>query len=83
MTNYIVKIKCGARHSYVLSDDNQHYLFGWNQYNICTIHKDDRFNAITIPYCINHTINRKTNGKKIKDIVLGNDVTAIIVVDED
>ena len=38
----IINIKCGAYHSYALNDKNEHYLFGSNGYNQCSIQNFQR-----------------------------------------
>eukprot|EP01084_Bolivina_argentea_P036328 67225_1 len=68
----IVDVKCGFYHSYCKSADHQHWLFGNNDYNQCSLsqmHKNDQM--IHVPFCIDEMVNKLTNGKQIKDVYVG------------
>ena len=80
----IVKIKAGRYHSYIMSDDEQHFLFGHNSYNECSLkpvggNKNESTKHIKSPLCINDIFNELTNNtKNIRDIWIGPSVTWII-----
>eukprot|EP01083_Nonionella_stella_P224110 798047_1 len=65
----IVNVKCGGSHSYVMTKDNVHFLFGLNDWNQC-ITFDGR-EIVYGPFCINPIIEQKCNGMIIKTISLG------------
>eukprot|EP01084_Bolivina_argentea_P023685 44227_1 len=72
----IVEIKCGYNHSYCKSKNGKHFLFGGNEYNHCLTYDDKP--VISLPYCINDIVKEKC-GKLIKSVILGCDLTFIIV----
>ena len=79
----IKKIKCGYNHSYVCTNDGNHYLFGNNEYNECIESGD---NKVLTPYLINQQIDENINNgnddKIIKDIYLGCETTIIMIGDK-
>eukprot|EP01083_Nonionella_stella_P090350 252421_1 len=78
LRKYDVKdIGCGANHSYVMTHQSKHFLFGSNEYNECITYNGER--KIKIPHCINEIIDEQTNGKKIKRVCLGVHNTKIIM----
>eukprot|EP01084_Bolivina_argentea_P275692 470243_1 len=74
----VINIKCGSFHSYALTDQHHHYLFGGNEFNECTLSHDDS-DVITLPFFINHRFKQETNDKtEIKEIFLGRHSTMIL-----
>eukprot|EP01084_Bolivina_argentea_P147982 258834_1 len=71
----ISAIKCGYYHSYALTSDNEHFLFGSNISNECSLQNTSDEKHI---FCINNTVKQLTNGKVIQDIYLGTYCTLII-----
>ena len=73
----IVRIKAGNDHNYMMSENMEHFLFGHNDNNQCTLTKVDK-GRILSPFCINDIFNKLTSNKKtIKDIHIGNGNTWI------
>eukprot|EP01084_Bolivina_argentea_P000899 1645_1 len=82
----VKEIGCGHMHSYVVTENNQHFLFGDNEHKEC-IHSVGYgiyygYGYARKPYYINDIIE-KTIGKRkiIKQISLGNKNTKIILCD--
>eukprot|EP01084_Bolivina_argentea_P093660 168411_1 len=73
----VVAIKCGGNHSYCKTDDGNHYLFGSNAYNECSLDRTNE-NNIETPFYINYVFDTITNGKVIKDVFLGYNNTFIV-----
>eukprot|EP01084_Bolivina_argentea_P158449 276007_1 len=73
----VVNIKCGFWHSYVKVEKQLHYLFGYNVENQCSLSDNDKLEVLK-PYCIDDVFSKITNGKKIKDVFLGNKNTFIL-----
>eukprot|EP01084_Bolivina_argentea_P158020 275311_1 len=76
----MVKIKCGASHSYISSADGRYWLFGSNGYSECTLERNQEFGKyVRIPYDISDVFNRLTNNCKIiQEIYLGSESTWIV-----
>ena len=76
----IIKIKSASWHSYAMSDKKEHYLFGDNADNQCTLkYSTDR--RVKIPFNINSVFDELTLGKyQIKEVFLGLDNTLIIAL---
>eukprot|EP01084_Bolivina_argentea_P271172 461304_1 len=70
----IQKIECGANHSYAMNDKMEHYMWGSNKYNECSILPGG--DIIKLPHLINYVIS-----KEIVRIYLGVESTIIIVFD--
>eukprot|EP01084_Bolivina_argentea_P026977 50146_1 len=78
ITDCVIKhIKCGSYHSYCMNDKQQHFLFGSNTFNECTL-KDQYKNSISQPFCINTIVQKLTNGGMIENVYLGFRNTIII-----
>ena len=76
----VKQINCGHSHSYVMLDNQQHFLFGNNQNNQCIIdNKNNNNKYIKIPYCINDIVYKQTNGKIIYKVFVGFDNTKLIL----
>eukprot|EP01084_Bolivina_argentea_P130910 231100_1 len=75
----MVGIKCGANHSYAFDDQKQHFLWGNNVHNICTL-VESLEGTILIPKCINDTFYRLTNGLFVDSVCLGQKTTFIIAM---
>lgn len=74
----IIAIKCGLKHSFAKSDDGQHFLFGHDNHNQCSLTANNA-ESILIPFSINTTFAEITNNKmRIKDVYLGAENTFII-----
>ena len=73
----VVKIRCGAYHSYAMSETGEHFMFGDNYYFQCLVF-DDGKTRIQSPICVNEEFEKQTDGAKIKDIFLGNGNTMIL-----
>ena len=68
----IKNMKCGSYHSYIQTTDNNHYLFGKNNYNQCLKTHSNRIK-------LNESMKPiKFLNKQIKSVHLGNDCTMII-----
>eukprot|EP01084_Bolivina_argentea_P271705 462393_1 len=72
----IVAFDCGDLHSYALTDDGKHYMWGSNRFNECLVFNDKEF--VLQPKCINETFLHKTNGMLIDKVYLGNQYTIIV-----
>ena len=76
----IVKsIKCGSNHSYAMTSDGKHWLWGSNGHNECLVFNDRK--TRTKPYCINEIVKQKCQGKRIKDVFLGDNNSKLILFD--
>eukprot|EP01084_Bolivina_argentea_P049727 91451_1 len=75
----IIKIKCGAYHSYAMSKNNKHFLWGSNFDNQCIVSVTSRKYSIELPHCINKTVKKETNIKFIQDVYLGCDNTKVLL----
>ena len=73
----IVRVKCGAYHSYAMSDNGKHFMFGDNYYYQCLIFEGNK-KRIKEPVCVNDVFDKLTKGIKIRDIFLGNGNTMIV-----
>ena len=83
-TPYLVKtdsaciaIDCGYNHSYYRTADDKHYLFGNSEYKQCI--KQTQTGYVLSPYCINYDIEDQFDGKKIQNVILGNDSTFLFI----
>eukprot|EP01084_Bolivina_argentea_P116941 207715_1 len=72
----IEKIGCGNYHSYCMTNDYKHYLFGNNEYNQCLVYESNK-PSVRIPYCINRIVKSKCKAK-INEVLLGCNNTIII-----
>eukprot|EP01084_Bolivina_argentea_P122793 217599_1 len=75
------KIKCGAYHSYMLiysleHQIDQHFLFGSNYYNECTLNAHSKASYVKSPYCINDVVKHQINS-----VSLGYETTTLFVCD--
>eukprot|EP01084_Bolivina_argentea_P028041 52154_1 len=80
----VQQIKAGAFHSYICIN-NEHYLFGCNEYNECIQYDENGYNMddkVIFPYLINDAINKLCESKRIKDVYLGNQTTMLILIDK-
>ena len=68
-------VQCGKYHAMVKCKGNKYYMWGDNCYHQCLVF-DDLIKTINIPVLV------EIKGKKIKDICLGSDCTAVIVSNE-
>ena len=76
----IIGIDCGVFHSYCLSKDGKHYLFGKNDDNECITF--DGKTRVTLPFCVNQVIEDRLERKvKIQCVSLGLQNTTLIVGD--
>eukprot|EP01084_Bolivina_argentea_P224059 378962_1 len=73
----IKNVKCGAFHSYVMTQNDEHYLFGYNLLNICLT--NDGRDKVSVPHCINNIVEKEMNNKRIKDVFLGHMNTIIMM----
>eukprot|EP01084_Bolivina_argentea_P298656 514701_1 len=73
----IIYIQCGYYHSYAKTINHDHYLWGENQNNECSL-IPDKNNKISPPKLMNETIAKETNHLKMKQIYLGHGNTKII-----
>eukprot|EP01084_Bolivina_argentea_P015373 28761_1 len=67
----VVRIVCGAYHSYCKTSEQMHYLFGSNGCNECITNDNTRY--VITPHCVNDMV-----GKRIKSISLGTNNTKIV-----
>eukprot|EP01084_Bolivina_argentea_P142274 249961_1 len=71
----VVKIKCGSIHSYAMSTDQEHFLWGSNGYNECLVFGTG-CGTVRQPYAINELVDK---GKgRIKNVYLGCESTIIV-----
>eukprot|EP01084_Bolivina_argentea_P038022 70304_1 len=73
----VINIGCGALHSYCLTSDGKHYLWGSNSYNEC-LELDDE-DCVLLPKIINDKVDRQTHCNKIVEVLLGWENTQVIV----
>eukprot|EP01084_Bolivina_argentea_P303722 524446_1 len=73
----IRNIDCGDAHSYCMTFDGEHYLWGINEFNECLVF--DGQLIVNIPYCINKVIKQRAGGKNIKAVSLNGCLTNITV----
>lgn len=73
----IVKIRCGAYHSYAMTKDERHYMFGDNYYYQCLVFEENQSRVLS-PRCVNDEFKKQTKGVTIKDVYLGNGNTIIM-----
>eukprot|EP01083_Nonionella_stella_P113357 334164_1 len=74
----IENIECGALHSYCSTFDDEHFLWGSNEYNEC-LASDDDMEQVTIPNAIDAIVEKETKGKTIHKVSMGWDNTIITV----
>ena len=80
----IDNIKCGARHSYMKSEKETHFLFGDNQRNQCGLKTVGGW-KISKPMAINQIVEKTTTGAliNIKEVCVGDHYTIINVSELD
>ena len=77
----IKEIKCGGNHSYVQTENNEHYLFGLNTENQCITSDTDTREDVLLPHSINNIVkNICNNEKNIETVNLGGWNTKIILL---
>ena len=73
----VIEIDCGYDHSYCLTDDGLHFLFGGNEYNQCITY--DGRQKVYNPFGVNSIIEKAIGHKEIKAIYLGYKNTKLVV----
>ena len=72
----ITEIKAGSFHNYLRSKNDEHILFGYNRYNVCSLINSSNVGGV---YRINDVFSDLTNGsKRICEIFVGNECTWIV-----
>merc|ERR1712241_940949 len=52
------------------AEERKYYLWGSNRFNECLKMKSDE-ESVTLPFCINDMVSKKTKGQNIDGIQLG------------
>merc|ERR1712130_212963 len=73
-----IQIKCGLDHCYFKTNQNEHFLFGYNGYNQCGLIEDDR-DCVLTPLMINGIVQRQCNDGRINEVFLGGGNTLILL----
>eukprot|EP01083_Nonionella_stella_P073084 197374_1 len=77
LKNYnIIRFDCGAKHSYGMTDNGLHFLWGRNHYGECLEPNEYKVKS---PFLINDVVQKQCEQMEIKSVHLGDENTKMIL----